>query len=192
MQNLNNWFIALETLEKIYWLIAVPASLIFVIQIATAFLGGGNDDVSDADMEIEGDTGIGFHFVTFRNLVAFFTIMSWTGIACLDSGFSNATSILISIAAGLLMMLAMASLLYFLYKLKDSGTLKIQNALGKTAEVYLRIPGKKSGYGKIQLSIQGSVHEFNAITSEQEDIATGAIVEILEVLNGNIMLVKSA
>jgi hypothetical protein len=61
-----------------------------------------------------------------------------------------------------------------------------------TAETYLRIPAKKGGYGKIQMSIQGSVHEFNAVTSESEEIATGAIVEVIEVLNGNIMLVKSA
>jgi hypothetical protein len=192
MQDLNDWFGALGTLEKIYWLIAIPSSLIFVIQIATAFLGGDGDDIADADMEVETDPGFGFHFITFRNLVAFFTIMSWTGIACLDSGFGNTTSIIIGILAGLFMMAAMAALMYFLFKLRASGTLKLKNAIGKTAETYLRIPAKKAGYGKIQLSIQGSVHEFNAVTSESEEIATGAIVEVIEVLNGNIMLVKSA
>jgi len=192
MENLNEWFAALGTLEKIYWLIAIPASLVFVIQLFTAFIGAGGDDVADADLEVETDSGIGFHFLTLRNLVAFFTIMSWTGIACIDSGFGTTATISISIFAGLLMMAAMATLMYFLYKLRETGNVVLKNAVGKRGEAYLRIPANKAGFGKIQITLQGSVHEFNALNESDKEIPTGAIIEVVEVLEGNVMRVKLA
>ncbi len=190
MQDLTQWFESLATLEKIYWIIAIPSSIIFIIQIITAFLGADGNDVADADVEVENDSGIGFHFLTLRNLVAFFTIMSWTGIACIDSGFGTFATITTSIFAGLLMMTAMATLMYFLFKLKETGNVMPQNAVGKTGETYLKIPANNKGFGKIQITLQGSVHEFSALTNATEDIPTGAIIEVVEVLEGNIMRVK--
>ena len=190
MNNLNDWFAALGTLEKIYWFIAIPASLVFVIQLFTAFIGVDGDDVADPDVEVESDGGMGFHFLTLRNLVAFFTIMSWAGIACIDSGFGTTATISISIFAGLLMMTAMATLMYFMYRLRETGNVVLKNAVGKRGEAYLRIPANKSSFGKIQITLQGSVHEFNAINDSDKEIPTGAIIEVVEVLEGNVMRVK--
>jgi hypothetical protein len=155
-----------------------------------AFMGGDSDDMPSSDAEIDADAGIGFQFFTLRNLIAFFTIMSWTGIACIDSGYSNGTTITVSVTAGLVMMSIMATLMYYMYKLRESGTLKLSNAVGKRGETYLRIPANKKGFGKIQLTIQGSVHEFNAISAETEEIPTGTIIQVIEVVEGNVMLVK--
>jgi hypothetical protein len=190
MQNLTDWFNTLETLEKIYWTLAIPASIAFLIQMVLAFMGGDSDDMPSSDAEIDADAGIGFQFFTLRNLIAFFTIMSWTGIACIDSGYSNGTTITVSVTAGLVMMSIMATLMYYMYKLRESGTLKLSNAVGKRGETYLRIPANKKGFGKIQLTIQGSVHEFNAISAETEEIPTGTIIQVIEVVEGNVMLVK--
>ncbi len=190
MQDFSEWYNALETLEKIYWTIAIPASLAFIIQSITAFFGGDHSDSADVDAEIEGDAGIGFQFITLRNLIAFFTIFSWTGIACIDSGYGTSTTIIISVLAGLAMMTAMATLMYFMYNLRESGSLKLKNALGKKGATYLRIPANKKGFGKIQITVQGSVHEFNAISNEPEEIPTGAIIEVIEIVEGNVMLVK--
>lgn len=192
MENLSEWYSALETLEKIYWTIAIPASIAFVIQSVLAFMGGDSDDLPSSDAEIDTDAGAGFQFFTLRNLITFFTIMSWTGIACIDSGYMTPTTISVSFIAGLVVMFIMAFLMYNMYKLKESGNVKLKNAIGKQGETYLRIPAYKKGYGKIQISIQGSIHEFNAISNQSEEIPTGAIIEVIEVVNGNIMLVKPA
>ena len=157
-----------------------------------AFMGGDSDDMPSADAEVEMDGGAGFQFFTLRNLITFFTILGWTGIACLDSDMSNGASMAISVIAGLVVMFLMALLMYNMYKLKETGNVKLKNAIGKQGETYLRIPANKKGYGKIQISIQGSVHEFNAITAQSEEIPTGAIIEVVELVNGNIMLVKPA
>ena len=190
MQDFSEWYNALETLEKIYWTIAIPASLAFIIQSISAFFSEDGSDSADVDAEVEGDAGIGFQFFTLRNLIAFFTIFSWTGIACIDSGYGTSATIIISVLAGLAMMTAMATLMYFMYNLRESGSLKLKNAVGKKGATYLRIPANKKGFGKIQITVQGSVHEFNAICNEPEEIPTGAIIEVIEIVEGNVMLVK--
>ena len=192
MEDLSTWWFPLNGLEKIYWALAIPSTLLFLIQLVTTFLVGDFDsDVPDADLEVEGDGGIGFQFFTFKNMVAFFMLFSWTGIACLDSGYSMLTTIIVSLLSGLAMMTVMATLFYYLSKLHQSGTLKIDRAVGKIGETYLRIPGKRGGFGKIQLTLQGSVHEFDALTDQKEDIPTGTIIQIIEVIDNSKMLVTT-
>ena len=42
----------------------------------------------DTDTEIELIPGLDFSF-TFKNMVAFFTIFAWSGIASMDAGYSK-------------------------------------------------------------------------------------------------------
>ncbi|MFT6280530.1 MAG: hypothetical protein ACJA0U_000650 [Salibacteraceae bacterium] len=185
------WFNGLELLERIYWLIAIPASLFFLFIMVTTFLGG--DAGSDSDVEGDGnETGdIGFQFFTFKNLVGFFTVFSWIGIGCIRSGYADSTVIIVSLICGLLMMLAMSTLFYFLTKLVEDGTMKLSNALGKTGQVYLPIKASKGGFGKVQIKIQGALHEIQAITNDEEELVVGTIVQVKEVIDDNILLVTS-
>ena len=77
-------------------------------------------------------------------------------------------------------------------KLTDDGTLKLKNAVGKLGEAYLPIPENRNGYGKVQVKVQGSLRELQAMTDMNEAIPTGAIVEVLEVINNEILLVKKS
>ena len=140
-------------------------------------------------MEIDGDAGIGFQFITLKNLVAFFTIFAWAGLACLDGGMSTGLSIVISALSGVVMMVIMASIIYFMGKLADDGTLKLSNAKGKIGSVYLTIPAKRKGFGKVQVTVQG-VRTLDAMTDNEEDIPTGAVVEIVDIFNNETIIVK--
>ena len=128
MSNLSEWWNALDTIHKIYWGLAIPFTLIFLIQMVLTFIGGEIEVDGDADFDVESDSGAGFQFFTLKNFIGFFTIFSWSGIASLDSGYSIATTLIVSTIAGLLMMTLMASLFYFFSKLTDSRTLNINNA----------------------------------------------------------------
>lgn len=179
-------------LEKLYWCFAIPFSLLFVIQMVMTFFIGDIDAVEaegDVDTSMEHDTGIDFQFLTVKNLVAFFTIFGWTGIACLKGGMGTGLTVLISALAGSAMMAIMASLAYFMGKLTDEGTLDLNNAKGKTASVYLRIPGKRGGMGKVQVKVQG-LQTLDAVTDNEEEIKTGAIVEVIDIISDGILLVK--
>lgn len=188
----STWWAEMGTFERINWLIALPFSALFVIQIVLTFIGGDADHISadgDADAAIDHDTGIDFQFLTLKNLIAFFTIFGWTGIVCIDAGLSMGLTVFISTIAGTLMMTIMASIIYFMGKLTDSGTLDLNNAIGKTGSVYLTIPPKRSGLGKVQIQVQG-FQTLDAMTDIDKEIKTGAIVTVTEVINSDLLLVK--
>ena len=183
---------SLVLIEKIYWCIALPSSIVFIIQIFLTFFGGDMDGIEadgDSDASIEGDTGIEFQFITLKNLVAFFTIFGWTGIACFDGGLGIGKTVIISSISGLIMMTIMASIVYFMGKLTHSGTMSLKNAKGKVATVYLTIPANRSGLGKVQIMVQG-LQTLDAMTDNAEDIKTGSIIEVVDILNNEILLVK--
>ena len=62
----------------------------------------------------------------------------------------------------------------------EDNTFNIDKLVGKTAEVYLRIPEAKSGKGKIQVSLNGTNHELLAVT-ETEEIPSGTMVKIIRI-----------
>jgi hypothetical protein len=154
------------------------------------FIGGEMEIDGDADFDVESDSGVGFQFFTLKNFIGFFTIFSWSGIAALDSDYSTATTLIISTISGLIMMTLMASLFYFFSKLTDSGTMNINNAKGAIAEVYMRIHGNRSNIGKVLVKVQGSLRELEAITDDEEDLPTGSVVNVKDVINDNILLVS--
>lgn len=183
------WFSNLELFSKIYWSIAIIGSLIFTIVLAMSFLGGDTDGLDDLDTEIDGDTGIGFQFITFKNLVGFFTIFGWSGIACIDAGLSQILTIIISSICGLIMMAIMASLFYFMSKLTDSGTLDFKNAIDAIGEVYLTIGADRSRMGKVSVQVQGTMRELDALTDSLTELKSGTIIKVVDVTPNGILIV---
>ncbi len=188
---MEQWFEALNSFEKIYWITAIISSIILLILIIMTFIGGDVEDMSgDIDTDIDGDSGVGFQFLSFKNLMGFFTIFGWTGISCLDSGLSKGPTIAISVICGLLMMLAMATLFYYLSKLQSNGTLKLKNALNQIGEVYLTIGANRSKIGKVSINVQGTLRELDALTEEERDLRQGDVVKVKEVADNGILIVE--
>lgn len=187
----ESWWNTMENAEKLYWLIALPFTAIFLVQLVMTFLGGdiGIDDSTDNDISVEHDHGIGFQFISIKNLVGFFAIFGWTGVAMLNGGKHVGFTVLISVFAGLTMMVIMASLMYYLGKLTEDNNLDLNNSVGKIGTVYLRIPAKRSGMGKVQIKVQG-FQTLDAITDDEEEIKTGSVIEVVNTVNNEVLLVK--
>lgn len=183
------WFSNLEFFSKLYWSIAFVGSLVFIIVMIMAFAGGDADDLGDLDSDIDSDVGAGFQFISFKNIVGFFTIFGWSGIACIDAGLSKPFTVVISIISGLLMMVIMASLFYFISKLSDSGTLNYKNALDAVGEVYLTIGSDRSSMGKVSVNVQGTVRELDALTDSLSDLKSGTIIKVVDVTSNGILIV---
>jgi hypothetical protein len=186
-----DWFSNLEVFPKIYWTIALIASLIFLIVVITSFIGGDTGELGEVDAEIEADTGIGFQFITFKNLIGFFTIFGWSGIACIDANLDKSITIVISIICGLVMMTIMAAMFYYMSKLNDSGTLNINNALNTIGEVYLTIGARRSKIGKVQVKIQGTLRELDALSDSETDLKTGTVIKVIDTTSNGILIVKN-
>jgi len=188
---MEQWFAALTLFEKIYWTVALISSAVFVVLIIMTIIGGDADDLGgDVDTDIEGDTGIGFQFLSFKNLMGFFTIFGWSGISCLDNGLSTGLTVVISVVCGLFMMTAMATLFYYLAKLQSSGTLKLKNALNQIGEVYLTIGANRSSIGKVSINVQGTLRELEALTDEEHDLKQSNVVRVKEITANGILIVE--
>ena len=189
---MGDWFTALSAFEKVYWVIALAVSLVFIIVMAMTLMGGDVEDLGDVDTDVEGDTGIGFQFLSFKNIIGFFTIFGWSGIACISDGMSQGATVAISLACGLLMMSIMAALFYYLSKLTSSGNLVLKNALNEIGEVYLTIGANRSSIGKIQIKVQNSLRELDALSDESEDLKQGTVIKVIEVSSNGMLIVKKA
>ncbi len=178
--------------EQVFWVITIPATVIFLILLVLTVLGSDADvDVdTDVDAGIADGDSIPFQFLSLKNIVAFFTVFGWSGIGFINAGLSSGLVIFLATIGGLLMMTAMAALFYFMSKLAESGTLNMKNAIGKLGEVYLVIPAKRGGMGKVQLNVQGSIRTLDAITDEPETIPTSSIIQVIDVIDEQILLVK--
>lgn len=191
MNSFTEWWQGLSLSLMVYWSIAISFTFLFTLQLIWTFFSG--DDVPDdtPDAEIAADHGISFQFFSLKNLVGFFTIFGWAGIAALDSGLSQTTALIIATASGLVMMTIMASVYYMLAKANADGTMRIRKAIGSTGEVYLTIAGKRNSIGKVQVKVQGAIRTLDAVTDDDLDIPTGKIIQVKEVVNDNILLVTS-
>ena len=187
-------FNSLEPLQKFFWIVACSASLVFIIQTIMTFVGLGTDaDIDAGPMDSTADAfedGTLSGVFSFRNLINFLLGYGWAGALLFDSIEKGWLLQIVAIAVGLAFVLAFVFMFRQVMKLSHDGSFRMQEAVGLKADVYLRIPAARSGRGKIQVSVKGSVHEIDAMTDSDSEIATGGQVEIVEVLGDDLLLVK--
>nr|WP_321247541.1 hypothetical protein [uncultured Psychroserpens sp.] len=185
------WFSTLDGFSQFFWIIALIGSIIFVFVIITTFLGmDGGDDFDGVDSEMGADGGIGFQFITFKNLVGFFTIFGWIGIACINAGLSKPITVIIALFCGLLMMTIMAAMFYSMRKLTDSGTLIYKNAIGAIGEIYLTVGANRESMGKVSVRVQGTLRELEALSDSLSELKTGTIIQVVDVTSNGILIVE--
>ena len=187
-------FNSLEPLQKFFWTIACCASLVFIIQTIMTFIGLGTDaDVDAGPMDGSVDSiedGALSGVFSFRNLVNFLLGYGWAGVLLFDDLEKRWLLQLVAIAVGVLFVLAFVFMFRQVMKLSHDGSFKMSEAVGLKADVYLRIPAARSGRGKVQVSVKGSIHEIDAVTDNDAEIPTGGQVEIVEALGDDLLLVK--
>jgi hypothetical protein len=76
-------------------------------------------------------------------------------------------------------MVIMALILKVSMKLAVNGTINLANAIGKTANVYLRVPQNRSGRGKVNVLVQDQYVEADAVTDEKFDLKSGSEVVVV-------------
>lgn len=175
------FFNQMESLQKMFWFVALPTSAIFLIQTIMTFAGVDAADGVEADFDGDLNNGdIPFQLFSFRNLVNFLLGFGWSGVAFYQTIASQGLLILVSFIIGSLFVLLFFFLMKQIQGLAEDNTFKLREAVGLNAEVYLTIPANKSGKGKIQISIKGSIHELDAITTAETKIESGAMVKVID------------
>ena len=165
------------------YLYSVPAILgtaYFLISLVLGELGGD----ADADIGIEGgDTPVAeFRVLSLQTISAFAMGSGWAGITAyrvIDMSFVGAT--VIAILAGLGAAWLIASLLRAMIGLQSSGNIALGTTLGQTGTVYVSVPPKGSGSGRVTVVVNRRRREFDAVQDGDEAIATNTRVGIVGV-----------
>ena len=137
---------------------ALIGSLLFLVQLGLNFFGAFDDE-----------QGFGnFKWMSKQALVGFLMMFGWFSLTCKrEWGFDSVTSGTFGIAAGIALMGLVALIFKGANKLKSDGSVFcIEEAVGKEASVYQRIP--KGGVGKVTVALRGITHEIDAISLGEE------------------------
>ncbi len=198
-----NWWNSLELTQQIFACIAIPSTLILLIQTILLLIGLGGGSDGDADTDLDGD-GIpdgegdgdgdggddGLALFSVRGIMSMLAVMGWSAMALLETPLPGFVSILISVALGVAMLFLMACVMKLIYKLQNSGNIDLGNAVGKMAQVYIPIPPKGTGSGKVHVTIQEQYCEFGAITTAGTKIKTGSYVRVVAVDEAGMLVVE--
>jgi len=199
------WLQDLSTFQQIMFILAVPATVILLVQFILVLFGIGGDgfdadvggdvhDIGGADhVNTEGFFMLGgIKLLTFRNMVSLLAVMGWISLGMYDVMPDHwYLALLIGLASGFAVALLLAVAMNAVMKLQAEGNADYKKAIGCKATVYLRIPAKKQGKGKINLNLQERFVEIDAMTEDEEEIRTGSIV-IVTAVESEIAIVKKA
>jgi hypothetical protein len=204
-------------LSSLFLVAAVVGGTILVCQFALALFGlghGGTDFGHHLGGGFHADTHVGvgdhshagdshhdaaqhsnssgrlFAMVSFRTVVAALAFFGVTGLATLDSGLPATTSVVLALIAGACAMYGMYRLLRLMAGMDSSGNEQIGNSLGLPATVYVSIPATGKGLGKVLLSMQNRIVEYQAVTDDSEPLKTGEKVEIVAIKNDDTVQVR--
>ncbi|MDR2384732.1 MAG: serine protease [Tannerella sp.] len=177
---------------KVYWGIAAFATLIFILQSILTFTGMDAHDGTNADFsghDLQGGEEP-FQLFTFRNLVNFLLGFSWAGIAFSDIIGNRILLMTVAFVTGVLFIAVFFLIMRQLMKLSEDNSFNINNVLNQIAEVYIPIPEKKKGKGKISISVRGSMHEIDAISDCETRIPSGTNVRVVKIENEALVWVE--
>ncbi|HMM31066.1 MAG TPA: hypothetical protein PKB13_04715 [Clostridia bacterium] len=192
---MTEWWESLSTLQRVFGFFALPATLVLIIQSVLVLFGIGHHEVDLGHAHVDVahdhmDASDGFALFSVRGLVAFFSVGGWTGIVLDGVGASPVITILLSLAAGTAALYAVALLFRMAAKLQSSGNIELKNAVGKNAKVYIPIPAKEKGTGKVTLILQERFVECDAFTRASRGLKTGELVRVVAVVDENTLIVE--
>ena len=198
--SINTWWDALDPTLRVFWGVAVFASVVFTIQTVLSFIGIGDLDGGDMDLDVDldgtpdvdslDDAG-SMHLLSIRNIIYFLLGFGWTGISLWQTIPNRVVLTAVAVLVGCAFVAIFMVLFRQMMKLQNNGAFDINDAVNKVCDVYLRIPAEGQGLGKVQISFNGSIQELDART-QGEMLPSGSKVRVLRVIDKKVLEVEKA
>ncbi len=156
---------------QVYWVIALVASGLFLIQFIMSIFVGDIDGDIDGDATVDTDMG---SIISFKGLTHFGIGFGWSMVL---AGETNWKTLLISIGIGLLFVFILWKTYKFAYSLqKVNFSEKPEALVGRKSTIYVN---HGNGRYTVQAEFNGAKREFEVISlSGRTNYATGENVEI--------------
>ena len=175
-------------METLFLICAGVGGTLLVLQVLAGAFGIGGDHADAGHHEIghghaDGDHGDGNWFLgllTFRAVCAAVAFFGLAGLAARYYALPETAQLASAGLGGFAALYLVATAMKLLYRLRADGGVRVDNAVGKTGTVYLRVPGNNAGPGKVTVSVQNRTVELEAFTAANE-LPTGTPVRVVAV-----------
>ena len=166
-------------MTSFFWICLLLGGGVVVLQLGASLLGLHHD--APHDTFGHGPASEGLQLLSVRALSAGVAFSGLGGLAALRGGMPLAVALGAAVAAAAVAAVAVAVLLRGMKRLEVDQTFVLKNTVGLSGDVYLSIPARRSGSGKIHMTVQQRVMELDAMTPEN-DIATGTRVLVIDAI----------
>ncbi|MSR53071.1 MAG: hypothetical protein EXS09_07240 [Gemmataceae bacterium] len=170
-------------------------SLVLLQFLAGVFGLGGDHAVGDHDHSLgdhdhdhstDHDHGENWFLglLTFRAVCAAVAFFGLGGLTAAYYDLETPAQLGSAFGSGFVALYLVATLMKIMYRLKADGTVRVQDSVGATGTVYLRIPANRGGPGKVTLNLQNRTVELEAYTANEE-LPTGTPIRVVAVLSSS-------
>ena len=176
-------WLALPLGMKALWIVAIVASIIFVVQTVMIFIDDDEDAVTDV---LNGDGNL----LVFRNLFIFVAGAGWSFIIMSDL-LKPMWNGIFSVLFGLIFVVLMSGIFNSLIKMQRARTVNHgAEVVGYKGKVLVPVPSANQGKGRVWVSVKGVVSEYDAITLGEDELAEGASIIVLNLVDDKTLEVK--
>lgn len=197
VNNMIDWWNSLDMTEQIFALVAIPSTLVLLIQTVLMLFGIGD---GDTDFDLDGDGGFdgdvsaddfgALHVFSIRGIAGMLCIGGWSGLVMYQAGLSLWLTVLLSVVFGVITLLLLGYVMYGVSRLQSSGNVDIKTAVGKTGTVYIPIPACRSGQGKVNVTLNETFMELEAVTAAERRLCTGETVRVTGTDDRGVLIVE--
>lgn len=165
-------------MQDVFLVCLVLGAVVLAGQIVLDLFGAGHGPAS-------GDIGVaeGLELLSVRSLSAGATLFGAVGFWLTARGLPVPASMAVALLAGGAASVGTALITRQLLQLESDGSLRLENAVGQPGTVYLPVPPRREGIGRVQLMLQGRTVDLRAVCDETAAIPTGAPVIIVSVMD---------
>lgn len=168
------------------WVCLLLGGGVVVLQFGASLLGLDHG-------EPHGDFGHGpisegLQLLSLRALSAGVAFFGLAGLAILRLGLPSALAVVGGAIAGGAATVGVSFVMRSMQRLESDRTFRLATAVGQSGEVYLSIPGQRSGVGKIHITLQERFMELEAITPDGE-LPSGTRVLVIDTVAPHTVIV---
>lgn len=217
MEWLSTWWGSLDIFTQALYCVAIPSTLILLIQTVLIVLGfgdGGPDvnisdtsgfdipdcdcgmcdptdvaDVGGGDIVNPADAGA-MHLFTFQGIITFLCVFSWASILTYIGCKLIPVALIVGFVLGAAAMFGVAKIIQLMSRLAENGNIVAKKYLGETGTVYIPIPAGGKGTGKVNIALGERYVEFEAITEEPTELKSGESVRVTDVRSETLLVVE--
>ena len=157
---------------------------VLIVQLLLGLLGvidAGSDAHVGHGHEHVQSVSEGLDLLSVRALSAGLSFFGIGGLVGMLTPLGLLVAIPLALIAGVAAMYGTAVAMRWMLGFEDDGTVLIHGAVGATGTVYLAIPGERQGSGKVTLTLQNRIVEYQAVTSAAP-LPTGAAIMVVDVV----------